>query len=287
MVIYAEPKHPLVLPEISRANLKIEGCDLPWAEWAQKFREAMPLELLNFEEQEASSKTVLSDIDDIKRILTAMIDYFKLTTYKPLKKGNTKAANTNPEELDSGEGGSGDEIGGTRGGGGGNGGGNGGGYGNGSGGSGKRPKKKHPYLPDKDGESAIRTSGSIENMLPIVRWTDKPDQDVIGFAARYYPEKNELICNKDFLGFRNLHERLVEDCSLVGADIMECWNLIEKHYALVLLEAIIGIKYAKDRLVWTSDNEQVALSPEALTAICMQRQAQVTSIKRELASKRF
>jgi len=272
VVLYAEPTDHAVTTDTARSNLKIDGQELPWEDWGAFFRANMPQEILDLEESEASITSSVANIDDIKRLLSNVMEYFKFSSLKPDKKG-VVPANIDP---------------------------------NGSNGIGKSSSKPHeppdpsdrdrlprrsrvkpdsnPYVKNKNGTESVSET-SVEVAIPKITWETIPDTDLIGYAARYHPTGNILRCNSQFIGFIELHRKLVAERKLSGGLAITCRDAIEKWYAVSLAEAVVGIQCASTQLGWDSNKIQQALSPEALTTVCMQKHSQVSNIKRELGSK--
>ena len=278
VVIYAEPTDRAVTSDTARSLLKIDGQELPWDEWGTIFRDNMPMPLLELEESEAASSSSLANIDDIKRLLSNVMNYFKFSAHTPSKKGSIQGSdvntagvgNENPKNINKP-----DEK---------------------EGNPGKKkpwndppikPRVKassNPYLPNKTGADAVKAA-TVEISIPTLRWEEHPETDLINYAAKYHPTSNLMCCNRKFIGFVELHKRLVSERNLTGGMSLICRDAIEKWYGLSLTEAVVGIQCAGSQLGWDANNIETALSPEALTTICMQKHSQVSNIKRELGAK--
>jgi hypothetical protein len=273
IVLYAEPIGAAYMADLTRSTIKCGGKDLPWEEWGTIFRDNMPKEIIDIENESASTATLI-DIEDIKRLLSSVMGYFKLSAPSRKKDNTNEISDINPSEEGSGTEGTDGYISGS-GGFGGNGGGGAGSSGAARGGTGKRP----PY------KRALNTLEEKDSLHPKILWMDDPDSDLIGFAAKYYATQNTIMCNRKFPVFIDMHQKLVAEKSLTGGMVTICRDSIEKWYSLALTEAVLGILSIESQLKWSIDTRQAALTPNALTAICVQKYSQIANIKREIGSK--
>ena len=168
VVLYAEPTDRAVTSDTARSCLKIDGQDLPWEEWGTVFRNNMPMQLVELEESEAATTSSLANIDDIKRLLSNVMDYFKFSANTFDKKGTTNAVkdttgNGNGTELAPHRRGDRDPP------------------------DDKehqprpplRPRVKpdgNPYIPTKDGTETVKET-PVETSIPTITWEKDPDTD--------------------------------------------------------------------------------------------------------------
>lgn len=305
VVIYAEPKGLDYMPDLTRSTIKIKGNDLPWDDWGLYFKANMPTALIKLESESASALAP-TNTDDIKRLLSSVMEYFQYSASNKKKDisdsetenlvcspdidGTVSDENVN-DESENKESGS---AGGSGGSGGGSSGGSGSGSSSGSGSGKSGGKRGGKKLKENNLYNRLRTKSKDDDSvptidkrddLPTVRWGDDSHYDFRGLAAIYYHLTNEIVCNQSFSAFVNLHAQLVADKKLTGIMIQYCRDSIRKWYAVSLTDAVMGVRLLSRQLNWPPETRRSALSSEALTTICVQKLSQVSNIKRELGSK--
>ncbi len=189
VVIYVEPTGGHVTTNTARTRLIVDGEDLPWSEWAAEFRERMPQEIRDLMD-EVGAKAPSNDHEKtIRERLKPLMDLYRVSRYRldPTGGSAVDEDNLTPGGQPS-RGGSGDSGGGGRGGS--KGGKAGGAYGNFLKNDGSKGKAVHP------------------DVFPTVRWVSVQDTppsrnhgDIEDRAARYFPEQNLLLINRDFRAF--------------------------------------------------------------------------------------
>lgn len=275
VIIYVEPHSTVEIhTNTSRSGLHINGEPLPWEDWATEFCKSMPKELEELQAEERGDDSG-TKMDDIKRLLSSVRSFFELSKMAFKKGAGNTSGVAAPETDDSDEvtAGNDGDIG------------AGGGANGRRGGSGRSRNFNNPYVkfdPTKPGDD--HSGKLIESPLPKVQWIDDPAAyGLEGLAATYHQSGNTIVVNRQFGGFLDLKEKLSGQVSLNQAVASKAiQSSIEKWYELSLIEAVIGVYSLKNLAKWNTEQVSTALSPEALTSICMQRYYPVMNIKREI-----
>ena len=207
VVIYIEPiSEPgfEILPNTSRSALLANKSPLPWAEWQDEFRKAMPSEIAAHMEAVASASQASDHKESIKERLKQIEDLYKLSRYHPTKMGSLMASGESPAggggspsgDKKASSGGSGKTTAGTN--------------------AGSASSIYNLFLSDS-GTPAIDAK---PDLFPKVNWvsvTDKtrePD-DMDDRAAKYIEKDNQLLINADFRVYNDMIKRWTEYFSTV------------------------------------------------------------------------
>ena len=273
VVIYVEPTGGHVTTNTARTRLIVDGEDLPWSEWAAEFRERMPQEIRDLMD-EVGAKAPSNDHEKtIRERLKPLMDLYRVSRYRldPTGGSAVDEDNLTPGGQPS-RGGSGDSGGGGRGGS--KGGKAGGAYGNFLKNDGSKGKAVHP------------------DVFPTVRWVSVQDTppsrnhgDIEDRAARYFPEQNLLLINRDFRAFTDMVDRWAREYDGHPGARTVCEEAIRLWYEQTLVEAVIGIQALKESAEWPPEMVRAALSEEALTLAAMPRYHINYAAKREISTR--
>ncbi|HYE06703.1 MAG TPA: ATP-binding protein [Planctomycetota bacterium] len=274
VVLYVEPetKKQKIAPNTARTHLLIENNVLPWEEWAEEFREAMPKELKDFVDEAAAGAVGSDHTQTIKDRLKDLLDLYKVSKYRAAPDGQVLV---DPASVTAGGGASGKGTGGA------------------GGGSGKSQtaggKLGEIYL-EFEKADGVRGDRITPDPFPDVRWVSLADNtrapgDIEDRAAKFIQNQNTLLINRDFRAFTDLVERFVTaysgDQSVRG--VVE--EAVRGWFEQALIETVIGVQALKNQKLWSVSDIEKALSEEGLTAAVMQRYHVNIAVKRELGSK--
>jgi hypothetical protein len=275
VVLYIEPQATTALTtDTARTTLKVEGQPLPWAEWAQEFREKMPQalqDIQNDEHHKCSSEDRKKALADR---LSKILGLYRLKSYRKAETGTFRMDPTltgTPEDEE-------DIIppppGPTK---------------------KPRPPQDHILKKTKVGNvfsHFIKQTGApaeeveTASIYPEILWIEDPQEhDLVGYAATYLPATNQIKMNKQFSGFISLVDHFAKDYGDNDVIRETCTNAIHGWYELAIIDTFMGIRSLQKSSKWSDEETFRALSQEALTAVCMQRYHQANAIKRELGSK--
>lgn len=274
VIIYVEPTGGHVTTNTSRTRLILDGEDLPWSEWAAQFREKMPQEIRDLME-EVGSKAPSNDHEKtIRERLKPLMDLYKVSRYRLDAHGGSaidEAALTLGGRPARGVGSSEARGGGASGSPGGK---AGGAYGN---------FLKNNGIPGMP----VRT-----DVFPKVRWVSVQDDppsrnqgDIEDRAARYFPEQNLLLINRDFRVFTDMVDRWAKEFAGHTAARTVCEQIVLMWYEQTLVEAVIGVQALKDSAEWPPEMLRAALSEEALTLAVMPRYHTNYAAKRDISTR--
>lgn len=273
VVIYVEPEAgngAEILTNTARSMLMLNGNPLPWADWQDEFRKAMPKEITAHMEAVASAAQASDNKESIKDRLKQIEELYKLSRYKPMKMGSLLAAG----ETKAGGGGvrggdrasSGDSGGSTT--------------------AGKSTSVYALFL----SENGVPADEAKPDLFPTVRWvtaasgTREPG-DIEDRAAKYLEKDNLLLINGDFRVFTDMTKRwsnyfaTVPGASAVVAEVVREW------FEQSLVEAVLSSNALREAQHWSVEDVAHLMSEEGLTAVVLPRWHIEQSIKRALGSK--
>lgn len=275
VVLYLEPRlvsGSTLTTNTARTLLLLNSQALPWSDWAEEFRRAMPDELKTFIESKSAN---IEDRDNSKSIrdrLKSIMHLFKVTRYKPVQRGPLEIAE--PDENVGGGPGGGD-------------GGSGGRGGKGSAQRGGPMGNIYSLFTKKGGASGDKVS---PDPFPKVDWisratkTREPGQ-LEDRAARFLLSQNYLQINRDFRVFEDMVDYWFKEFGSRAELKKSIEDVVKLWFEQALTETIIGVQALRNSREWSSADIETALSEVALTAAVMQRYHVNYSIKRELMAK--
>jgi len=273
VVIYVEPLETPgieIITNTARTNLILNGKPLPWADWQDEFREAMPVEITEHMEAVAAASKASDHKDSIKERLKQIEELFKLSRYRPIKGGQLLVSG---DTQASG--------GGTR---------AGAGKGIGTGGaglqSGKSPSVYSLFLT----EDGLPGTTAKPDLFPQVRWVSAADGsrqggDMEDRAAKYLEKDNMLQINADFRVFTDMVKRWSEYFGTVPGAQAVVQEVVREWFEQSLVEAVLSSNTLRNAQHWSIDDVRAMLSQEGLTAVVLPRWHIEQSIKRALGSK--
>jgi hypothetical protein len=273
VVLYLEPlERPgaEIITNTARTNLLLDGKPLPWADWQDEFRQAMPTEIKEHMEAIAASSKASDHKESIKERLKQIEELFKLSRYKPIKGGAL---------LVGGE--SNALGGGTR---------ASNGTAKGTGGAelqpGKSPSVYSLFLSEDGAPGRL----AKPDLFPLVRWVSAAEGsravgDMEDRAAKYLEKDNMLQINADFRVFADMIKRWTDYFSSVPGAHTVVQEVVREWFEQSLVEAVISSNTLRNAQHWSIEDVRKMLSEEGLTAVVLPRWHIEQSIKRALGSK--
>jgi hypothetical protein len=274
VVIYVEPNvedEHKVVPTTARTNLVMDGEPLPWADWAAEFREDLPQEIKDLQEEVAAGATSKDHKQAIKERLNQIRELFRISRYRRAAHGNinvapsTNGSGSDKENSSTPSGGSG-----------------------GTGGIGGRGGDIYALFAVNDGDPGEEIPTDIEP--PVVRWVKVADgtrepPDLDDRAAKYLAEENVILINADFRVYTDMEARWRERYSHVPGAYTPIEETVHEWFEQALIETVLGVQALSGSQEWSVENISRALSEEALTSAVMQRYHIDNSVKRTLGAK--
>jgi hypothetical protein len=274
VVIYIEPTNELgpLSANTTRTALLINNEPLPWADWADEFRQLMPEALSTF----VNSKAPASDPDQAKSIrdrLKSIMSLFKVSRYKPsvtgaenldmdndVSGGAPRERSTPPNKRSHS---------GT------------------SGGPGGTGGNVYALFTKPEGPAGSSVAADI---IPDPTWVSarngtREDGEMDDRAASYVRHQNMVKINEDFRVFTDLVALFEKEYQGVPGSSDVIRDVAKQWYAQAIVETIIGVQGLVNSKAWKPDHIDSALSDEALTVAVMQRYHVFNAMKRELGSK--
>lgn len=273
VVIYVEPIEIAgveILTNTARTSLIFNGKPLPWADWQDDFRQAMPKEIAEHMEAVAAASKASDHKDSIKDRLKQIEELFKLSRYRPIKGGPLLVSG---DTQASG--------GGTR---------AGEGKGKGAGGAGAQPGTTPSVYSLFLTENGVPGTTTKPDLFPIVRWVSAADGtrqagDMEDRAAKYLEKDNMLQINADFRVFTDMIKRWTEYFGSVPGAQSVVQEVVREWFEQSLVEAVLSSNTLRNAQHWSIEDVHSMLSPEGLTAVVLPRWHIEQSIKRALGSK--
>ena len=273
LVIYVEPH--LNAGEITtntvRTELVLNGSPLPWMDWADEFRENLPPEIKELEDEIAVHGSAKSHAETIRERLKKIKSLYKVTRYKPFANGmatadvgtigNVPKPTGNPRPR------SGASRSGTAGG-----------------------KAGSEYLAGRRDDGKPAKPLDTHAVEPITNWKSVGDGtrepgEMEDRAARYLFGEHRLMINADFRVFTDLIDYFCNQYSNVPGAKATITDTVHEWFEQQLVEAVMGIRAIEGSKLWDSDQILAALSEEALTTAAIPRYHTWASVKRELGRK--
>lgn len=274
VVIYLEPRAEdgiLVSSNTSRTQLLMNSEPLPWTEWAAEFRDNMPGEINALMERVASGASSPDHRDSIRDRLKRIKDLFKLSRYRPSRKGTDliddeilTAGGIPRKRSEDGEG-------------------------NDSRPGGRGGRAGDIYALFLKPEGVPGETVVVEN-IPEVTWVSVKDNTrAPGFledrAGKYLVEQNVIQANADFRVFSDMVERYLTSYPGIAGARAAIEDVVREWFEQALIETVIGIQSLRDSREWDMTEISAAWSAEALTAAVMPRWHIDQQIRRTLGSR--
>ena len=277
VVIYIEPtteKLEDLLPNTARTTLSLNGAPLPWEEWAAEFSQHMPAKLVQFVEEAGANAVATDHSQSIRDRLKQIRDLLKISRYRKAKDGQFRitADQTIPGGLPAASGRTalGSDA----------------------------PPERPGGIGREDGDiySLFLASGDTPakevepDVHPERRWISREEgtrtpPDLDDRAAKYLPEKNLILINRDFRVFTDMIKRWKKQVGDVPGSEGVIVSIVEEWFEQQLVEAVLGAQALRRSTEWTSDDLAKIWNEEALTAVVLPRYHVDNNIKRTLGAK--
>ena len=248
IVIYVEPKAgpgAEILPNTPRSALLYNGAPLPWADWQEEFRRSMPKEISAHIEAVAAASQASDHTDSIKDRLRQIEELFKLSRYRPNKRGRLLATGETPAAG-----------GGTR---------SGERPATGEGSAGTNPGKTTSVYNLFLSENGSPAEQAKPDIYPKVNWVSvaagtRPPGDMEDRAAKYLEKDNQLLVNADFRVFTDMIRRWSQYfASVPGAEAVIA-KVVQEWFEQSLVEAVLSSNALRDAQHWSVEDVHQMLS---------------------------
>ena len=122
---------------------------------------------------------------------------------------------------------------------------------------------------------------------PHVQWVSaeegtRTSPDLDDRAAKYLPEENLLLVNRDFRGFTDMVDRWWERYDRSSGARPVVRDAVEEWFEQALIETVIGVQSLHGSPELTVEDIAKALSQESLTGAVMQRYHIEMNVRRTL-----
>jgi hypothetical protein len=275
VVIYIEPDSSdkqTVSANTARTNLMIDGGAVDWSTYASAFRDKMPDELVEYQDQIGLRSDHTDHRKAIRERLKAVRELFRFGRYKPSKDGKytvlPPSPNTGGEPDQAGPSGGATSTG-------------------GGGGGGGKQGDIYSLFAETVGDPAVLINIPNE---PEVVWISMDDGtralgDMDDRAARYLPEQNKLIVNGDFRVFTDMRERWEKRYEHVPGAKTTVNHVVREWFTQQLMETIMSALALKHGGKWSTQETELLWDEASLTAAVLPRYHIDVNIKRALGQK--
>jgi len=270
VVIYVEPQSDNVTANTARTQLQIEGEALPWTHWAARFREKMPEEISDLQEQIGSQAGERDHKKAILERLKQIKDLLRFARFRPRKDGtitvNPEIATAGGEPANANLQKDGDKPAGSKGG---------------------RAGDIYALF----AESGSTTADRIDNFNePKTQWVSVKDRtrtppDLEDRAAKFHLQQNLLMINADFRVFTDMVDRWTEAYAHIPGAAATVKEVVHEWFEQQLIESVMSAQALKSTGKWSMEELGDLWTEEALTTAVLPRWHIDQSIKRNLGTK--
>jgi hypothetical protein len=263
--ILVEPESENLTTDTARTFLKIGDTGLPWAAWAEEFRNNLPKELKDWvQNQYTTTKTSESEIN---RLLEIEGLFAKTSRYLESPDGDIRQAlglpPREPKETEPR-----DTKGKTK-----------------TEGTGEsEPRKPTEPQEGKPKNTKESDKGRLKLVWPEVRWVKESEDEALkDRAAKYIGALHEIHANRDFRLFKDIEMVVLSTYKkdAVGTVLQSVSDKVFEWYGQFLKEVVMGVK----SLGWAEEDTAKALTEEALTAAMSMKYAILQCIERDFGKR--
>jgi len=273
VVVYVEPvltKERPVTANTARTQLLIEGEPLDWANWAGEFRDKMPDELVQLQEEIGGQASERDHKKAILERLKQIKDLLRFSRFRPAKDG---VSTIEPESSTHG----GEPV--PR-----------GGHRDGGHESGKKGGRAGDIYALFAEASAIAADPVDSFNEPETQWVAVEDHtrtppDLDDRAAKYLLQQNLLMINADFRVFTDMVDRWTQAYAHIPGARATVREVVHEWFEQQLIEAVMSAQALKSTGKWSFQELEALWSEEALTAAVLPRWHIDQSIKRNLGHR--
>jgi len=279
VVIYVEPhdtegERPAA--NAARTQIKIKGEGLNWTHWAAQFRERMPLELVNLQHEIGTRS---GDRDYKESIASRLRQLLDLMVNRRLSPSSNGALNSREGARDDEEEGQCGQV--------------------------EVETRRLPTLGAIPGRKSVSVGNYVRRLLlggpkpaqaehslhtPNVHWVSVKDGtrnacDMEDRAAKFLPEQETLLVNKDFQVFTSMLERWKGTYQHLHGSEKAVEEVVQEWFEQQLLEVILGARALSAGGKWSSPELESLWSESALSAAVLPRWHVDSSIGRTLSHR--
>ncbi len=255
VVVYVEPTSEHLSANTARTQLLIDGEPLDWSGWASEFREQMPDELVELQEQIGAQSDGKDHKKAIHDRLKQIQELLKFSRFAPKPEGQL------PVDLRDGVGGkpemSDNET-------------------SGHGKPGNRGGKTSDIYA-LFAEAGLTKADPFDAFAePNAKWITIEDGsrsrgDLEDRAAKFIPHQNLLLINGDFRVFTDMMERWDHSYAHVPGSKGAIKEAAREWFEQQLVEAVMSAQALKSAGRWSADELEELWTEEALTAAVLPR----------------
>lgn len=273
VVVYVQPQLTAERPvtaNTARTQLLIEGEPVDWARWAAEFRERMPEQLTQLQEEIGAKAGERDHKKAILERLKQIKDLLKFSRFRPAKDSTIT--------IDPETGAGGSEA------------------------SGRNVVRDAPREAGKRGgrsgdlyalfaEESNITGEPVDTLNePRTQWVSVEDgtrtpPDLDDRAAKFLIQQNLLMINADFRVFTDMVERWVRAYAHVPGSPGAVKEVVHEWFEQQLIETVMSAQALKSTGKWSLQELERLWDEEALTAVVLPRWHIDQSIKRNLGHR--
>jgi Fe2+ transport system protein FeoA len=269
VVIYVEPTGNSITSNTARTQLLIGGDALDWPRWATEFRDNLPDEIVQLQEQLGALEGEKDYKKKISERLKEIRDLLRFSRFKPAKDGSASVVE---KEMPGGEPavGAQQQVGvkepGTKGG---------------------KAGDIYSLFAEAGGDPANPVTGMNE---PKVQWQSlengtRAPGALEDRAARFVLNQNTLVINADFRVFTDMVDRWAAAYAKAAGAKATVREVVHEWFEQQLVETVMSAMALKATGKWSLQELEQLWSEEALTAAVLPRWHIDQSIRRNLGTR--
>lgn len=270
VVLYLQPKEGnghKITTNTARTTLMLDGEPLPWGDWAERFREKFPTEIIDLMDAVSRDHKSPDYSKSIRERLREIEEFLRLKKYKPARKGPLRVADemtmgTPRTDVEGREKRSRHRH---------------------SSGGGREPGELYTlFVVDEGG----RPGEEVRDKFDIkVDWVPEAEVGAADRAAHYIHEMNRLLINEDFRVFTGFVERWEKQYRGMAAAKQIITEVVREWFEQQLIEVIYSVDFLRGDKEWSEADIAAMVSDEALTAAVLPRYHIEMAVRRTLGSK--
>jgi len=275
VVLYVEPRvtrRRRIVPNTARTALLVNGRPLPWDEWAEQFRENLPAEILALMEEVADARSARDRTESFKQRMKGLANLLFIggssaenlrrlfaleaaprsrngkqgddvaaavpARESPSERTSAPGDGTDPEHADADD-------------------------------ARNTPPRDERNRGAGDHDAPLPEL-DLDRLLELeVVWVSEAECGAVERAARYIPETNTLLMNRDFRVYAGYIERWRAKYAGNPAAQREVEDLVREWLEQPLRELVIRSHFLRGTPGWSDEHIRALLSDESLTAVSL------------------
>lgn len=251
VVLYVEPKDGSIYEsDLTRSTVKADnGFSLPWADWGDEFAKDLPSEIQEHQLKCGAAAEGITDVESLQQHVKKLAEsgLLRMSPYHPVIVDDV-SDDGEPRSTGAGT--------------------------------------DRPTPVRKPSSAKPKPTMSIPDVIWVsVKDGTRETGDLEDRAARYVPERNLLLINKDFRVFDDMVEYWARSYSQFPGAGVVAEAKVRELVSNMLVENVLRAYNFRGSRTWTKDEVDRLYSEETLTAIVLQVSLPYEKIRRDLSTR--